>query len=86
MNLILGTPRGEHQVRMRKRIKELYPNMSDKTISYAINKISRWIKKCKTDLYEITLHNGEPNTERCSEIVVEFIVGNNKIYLHAYID
>lgn len=60
--------------------------MSDKAVSYAINKISRWIKKCKIDLYEITLHNGEPSTERCSETVVEFIVGNNKIYLHAYID
>lgn len=75
-----------HHENMRRRIKELYPNLSDLAVSYAINKISRWIKRCKVDLYEITLHSTEPGTERCSEEVVEFKIGNKNIYLHAYTD
>lgn len=75
-----------HQIRMRKRIKELYPNMSEKAITYSVNKISRWIKKCKFDLYEITLHAAEPSIKRCGEITTDFKIGNNFIYLHAYRD
>lgn len=86
MSVSLTNDPGEHHIRMRKIIKQLYPNMQDKAVSYAINKISRWIKKCKIDLYDITLHETEPSTERCSETVADFKVGNNFIYLHTYTD
>jgi hypothetical protein len=70
---------------IRHQVANIYPELSDRSVNYAVNKISQLLRKAKCDIYDLSFSNSPfEYDERDFNETIE--VSGKLIYVNAKTD